>query len=385
MKKILFMTDGFRSPTGFGTVAANLISRLNKEFECAILSWQYIGNKYHDIEFDCDVYPVSNHSYGKDTLSYVLAEFKPDIFITIGDGYMLNYICDVRFQKLLKDVKWISYLPIDGDVIPMQYEEFLEFPNVIVTMAKHGQKVLDKLGIRNVYIPHGIDTSVYKPMDKDKLKEEYGYSKDTFIYGCVARNQDRKQLQRLVRAFSLLKDKSNKILHFHNDPLDPANMFKDSNNNMYSVLMQAICYYGVKDYVYFSKGVRDFINGINTQEMAKTYNMFDVHCLPTGGEGFGLPIVESLACGIPQIITDFTTAEELVGDDRGIRVPAITHIFVPHGSLKALIDEEKMSEAMQQLYDNDVLRKQMGENAAKFALGYDWNNTIVEWKKLLNE
>jgi glycosyltransferase involved in cell wall biosynthesis len=38
------------------------------------------------------------------------------------------------------------------------------------------------------------------------------------------------------------------------------------------------------------------------------YNLFDVMVLPTIGEGFGLPMLESMAAGTPVIATNFTRA-----------------------------------------------------------------------------
>lgn len=49
--------------------------------------------------------------------------------------------------------------------------------------------------------------------------------------------------------------------------------------------------------------------------MVDIYNMMDVHALPTGGEGFGIPTVEAMACGVPNVITNYTTGYELVGAD----------------------------------------------------------------------
>ncbi len=61
--------------------------------------------------------------------------------------------------------------------------------------------------------------------------------------------------------------------------------------------------------------------------MADLYSSFDVLMNPAMGEGFGLPVLEAQACGVPAIVTDFTAMSEVcgagwkVGYDR-VRTPA---------------------------------------------------------------
>lgn len=46
--------------------------------------------------------------------------------------------------------------------------------------------------------------------------------------------------------------------------------------------------------------------GVSDEKLAQIYNAFDLFTLPTGGEGWGLPIAEAMACGIPALITDYS-------------------------------------------------------------------------------
>ena len=58
--------------------------------------------------------------------------------------------------------------------------------------------------------------------------------------------------------------------------------------------------YGIEEYLVpptmgnMEKGEHPDDNG-----MVDIYNMMDIHALPTGGEGFGIPTVEAMACGTP--------------------------------------------------------------------------------------
>jgi glycosyltransferase involved in cell wall biosynthesis len=57
---------------------------------------------------------------------------------------------------------------------------------------------------------------------------------------------------------------------------------------------------------------------ITPQDLAEWYGCLDVLCAATYGEGFGLPIPEAMACGVPVVTTDASAMTELNPD--GIRV-----------------------------------------------------------------
>jgi glycosyltransferase involved in cell wall biosynthesis len=49
------------------------------------------------------------------------------------------------------------------------------------------------------------------------------------------------------------------------------------------------------------------------EDMAAIYSALDVLLATSGGEGFGLPVIEAQACGAPVIVTNCTAQPELVG------------------------------------------------------------------------
>lgn len=384
-KKILFMSDGIWSPTGFACVMRNLINGLKDEFDCAILSWQYIGNS---IEVDnVKIYPVGKHQFGKDTFERAMKSFEPDILITYGDYWMVNYLGNETFQKMLKkyNTKWLWYCPVDSDIVPMQYEDVLKVPDKLIIPSRDGRRIVKSLDIECNYIPHGVDTSTFVPYDnKSEIKELEEYN-DKFVIGCVARNQDRKQIPRLVRAFSLFaEDKDDVLLHLHCDPFDIANTIRDYDNTVYSLLYQSIHTCKIQDKVRFTKKLNSFIDGFDEKRMAYIYNLFDIHALSTTGEGFGIPVIESMACGVPNVMTNFTTAKELV-EGRGELCRVQAKIFGTYGSNRALVDEEDMAKKFDKLYNDRALIQKYSKDCVSFAKDYDWKFVVQEWRELIDE
>ena len=143
--------------------------------------------------------------------------------------------------------------------------------------------------------------------------------------------------------------------------------------------------------------------------MVDIFNMMDVHALPTGGEGFGIPTLESMSCGRPNVICNYTTSYELVGADKPECPP---DMIMPHGwdgddnlietdrgflvpykdmmwdtpiraaPRRALWDENKAADAFEYYYHNRDVCRAHGKNARKYAIKhYDWNKTVGPiWK-----
>lgn len=421
MKRILFSSDGIWTPSGFGTVMYNLISRLKDDFVIGHQAWQYVGNVLdaHALKpllpksvLDkadnmVKIYPINKHEFGKDTLGFALKDFKPDVIITLGDYWMCNYLVDRDFQEYLKanNIKWYWYLPIDCHHIPIVFEPLFkpELVDKIITMANHGnivvKEAIENRKIRNVnntLIPHGVNTKVYRPLaheEKMQLRaREYETLEhnDKFIIGSVARNQERKLPHRLVEAFAkFAKGKDDVLLHMHCDPDDPAGRVKDGSGLSYPVLKSAIHFFGVMNKVKFSSGVKSYVSGINTADMNYMYNLFDIHTTATTGEGFGIPMLESISAGVPNVQPRWTSMPELIGDDeRGTLVDLATKVYSQFGTYRGIVDVDKMAEAFEFYYQDwkngKAIINEQKQNCVKFSKNYDWDAKIIpKWKEAL--
>ncbi len=106
-----------------------------------------------------------------------------------------------------------------------------------------------------------------------------------------------------------------------------------------------------------------FMGMIPNTEMPEALRGSDVFCCVSENESFGVSAVEAMACGIPVIATDTEGFVEVVSEDTGF--------IVPRNDVRAIADRMKL------LYENEALRKTMGEAGRRRVLeNYDWNRNV---------
>ena len=130
--------------------------------------------------------------------------------------------------------------------------------------------------------------------------------------------------------------------------------------------------------------------GLMPNDLSQMYGGFDVLLNASRSEGFGLPMIEAAACGVPTIATDFTSMTELV-KDHGWLVNSLknaggfetfdTTILM---SDWAIPDEFQIAESLEDAYNNPDKVRQYGEKSREFSLNYDWDNVVVPlWYRLM--
>jgi len=380
------LSDSPMTVTGYATIASNIMNGLAElGHDCHFQAHNFIGQTlmpgitFEDgKKLNFKVYGNGKEPYAKDVIIPRIRELKPDIFIVLLDTFMLyqNKFMNLDFAP----AKTIFYFPSDGEGgLPLRCDQILRKFNVPVAMSKFGQKqALEKHGIKSEYIPHAINPKIYYLLPKEereKLKAKYGLQ-GKFVIGSVYRNQGRKMPDRMFKAFAkFAKNNPDAVLFCHSDPYDNAAVF-DS--------IELIKSLGIENRVRFTG--MNFFKGFDYKRMNEVYNVMDVFTLSTSGEGFGVPIIEAMACEIPCVVTDFTTTQELLIENGkcGLAVPICTDLTGSWNVERGVVDIDKLAEAYQMMYDSPKMREEMGrigkEKIDKF---YTWDVVIKDWDKLI--
>lgn len=364
------------SISGYGQQMQELVPRIKKEgYEIATIN--FFGLQGNSIETKdlpgVKQYPVVNHTYGSDAMVLHGADFKADAVFTLQDVWVLH-------PNDLQQVKrWIPIVPIDHDPVQKPVLEALKYAYKIITYSKFGQEQLRKRGLYSTYIPHTVDTEIFKPMDKKERKKKAGISPDCFLVGMVAANKDnppRKSFQEVLDGFKMFLEKEPKaLLYFHTNPQFPGGFPIDSYAE----------FIGIRDKVLFPD---NYTMNFNTgkKEMNLIYNTFDVLLNPSRHEGFGVALIEAQASGVPVIGNRWTSMVELVKEgETGYLTDLLYKPFSLMGSYMGQPDPKSIFECLMKVRESD--RVKMGEKARTFMLEeFDSNKVFKEkWIPFLSQ
>jgi glycosyltransferase involved in cell wall biosynthesis len=189
------------------------------------------------------------------------------------------------------------------------------------------------------------------------------------VIGCVARNQPRKNIPALVTAFARLSEKIDNLhLYLHMNPCDVG-------YDIVTLLRR-----------HRLEGKAD-VNGpdfslhqaLEDEQLNRLYNVFDVMVLPTTGEGFGLPILESFAAGVPVVATDYSACSELLRG-RGELVRILATVTAGANLIEhAVIDVEHLASCIEKLYHDPALVSQYSKAGLAFAKSLTWDSLMPQW------
>jgi len=349
--KVLLISDSPWAPTGFGTNTKNIGAILYKKGHHVIYGgcqnpqhgkwgtpWP-LGQTKEKAYFE--LLPImfpGQERFGEKSFPEWIKRSQPDVVLGHLDFQMFKHMTDARapthvnlplrdekgkiltrkqrydlinkaYKTIAKGTPWKLgvIIPYDGEPSIPQWQEQMDNIEYGVAMSRYGQIGLKKDFKKDTtYIPHGVDTGLFKPI----LNPRYGKDPcpEAFIVGCVARNQHRKNIPRLIKGYAqfvknnnLTPDKTKLLLHM------------DWNDAMGWKIESFSKQYGIEDYLMPPlMGVLDAGQALSEEDMAHLYNCMDVFVLPTAGEGFGIPTLEAMSCGVPICATNYTTSWELI-------------------------------------------------------------------------
>ncbi len=112
------------------------------------------------------------------------------------------------------------------------------------------------------------------------------------------------------------------------------------------------------------------LSRISDQDLAALYNGADCFVLPSSYEGFGLPLIEAMACGCPVVVFRNSSLAE-IGKD-AVRYPATE-------------DEEGLVEALREVLGSGSLREDLSVRGLKRAAQFSWQKTAQQTLGALEE
>lgn len=372
--KILWHSNANFSATGYGNQTRLFTERMAADGHDVYVSAFY-GLQASQIQTapNMRILPSDNGEYGQHDLVNHYEHLKPDLTVALMDIWVMNPPSLQRIPTLT------SWCPVDHAPIPPHVLARLTECRYVWAMSRFGYRQMRENGITDAwYVPHGVDTkNSFFPIDKAEARAKLNIDPDVFVVTCAAANKgfpSRKNLPSLLKAWgAFVKAKPDAVLVLHSDPRPTLSQLD---------LMYIARFYGIpgKNIIFPDPYMLD-IGGYTAKHLNWMYNAGDVFCLPSAGEGFGIPAMEAQAAGSPVILTDFSAQTELVAPGGWlISIDPFNDLqYTPQLSEQAYVSPGRILQALAMAYEarHDTTRRAA---AREFALGYDADRV---WQKYM--
>lgn len=192
-------------------------------------------------------------------------------------------------------------------------------------------------------IHNGIATAAFTSSARRNIRADHHIPEHAPLLGFVGQLDERKGLGVLLSAFKIILQK-----------MPETRLLLVGEGPLREMIESEVREYGWQDNVVLTGFVND---------VAAIMHAIDVLLLPSYWEGFGIVIIEAMACGRSVITTNISSMPEIVNDGK-------TGYLIPPG------DERALAERALALLRDAALRKRMGE-AAQRRVAEDFSHEVM--------
>jgi glycosyltransferase involved in cell wall biosynthesis len=240
---------------------------------------------------------------------------------------------------------------------------YIKHVKKVITFSEYSKKDIIKylhLKPDSIYPIHLGVSELYRPMIKDKenrlIINAYKLPEQYILY--VGGYDYRKNVIELIQAFRKLKSERNYKDLF----LLMVGAFPKKVNKSVLDIDRAIKESGVKKYI-ISLGY------VPEKDLPYIYSLARVFVYPSAYEGFGLPILESIACGTPAIACNVTSIPEILNREDILYNPGETDVLM---------------QKIKNILESDTYRKELCVWGIVRSKEFTWHNTARQIEEIFN-
>ncbi|UCC79737.1 MAG: glycosyltransferase family 4 protein [Candidatus Zixiibacteriota bacterium] len=237
-------------------------------------------------------------------------------------------------------------MPVKAGLLGRSYAKFIinracKNSDVVLTVSEFSKNdiadLFPKWSSKVRIVHNGIDRSVFKPLPEEQVetfRKRHSLEKKFLLYvGALKNHKNPGALAAAVNELDM-----------------PLVVLTTDRKDFQQKLL-----YGIKN-----KNLVKHIRLDNQDDIALLYNSALILFHPSLYEGFGLPPLEAMACGVPVVCSNKTSLPEVVGD-AAVR-------FSPE-------NRKEMLEALKTVWDDDAIRIRLSAQGLKRSEYFNWDKT----------
>lgn len=290
------------------------------------------------------------------------AVIRDRIDLLFSPCFLVPLICPSRSMITIHDLTHVvfpekhkaKHLFIYNTLLPHS----IKSSNKIIAVSQNTKQDIIKIfniPEEKVTVIYESANDIFKPVKGSesisKIKRKYGIPSKYILF--VGTIEPRKNLIRLIEAFNLVKTRKN---------INYKLVIVGKKGWMYEDVFNSIKELGLENEIVFTDYIPE-------KDLVYIYNGADIFVYPSLYEGFGLPPLEAMSCGVPVVTSNTSSLPEVVGKAAVLIDP---------------YDVKQLSDAIYWVLTNRGLRENLIGNGLRRARLFSWQKAARELSSVFN-
>jgi FkbM family methyltransferase len=294
----------------------------------------------------------------------------PGLVLVLYDAWAID-------PNPLSEFPSACWTPVHSSPLSPADRQFFQISGALpIAMSRFGERELTEAGLQPIYVPHCIDTDVFRPHTAEEraiARDMLKIPQDAFVIAMVAANKDksppRKGWGEQFQAFARFRKRHSDAVLLVHTMMNPAQ----------GVDLTKLAFdLDIQESVQFTDQYSQLAGLYTPADVAAMMGCADVLSNCAWGEGFGLPILEAQACGTPVVVSDSSSMRELCGSGWKVETQPYWHPYAESWWAAPIIRE--IVKAYEKAYRHAEETK-VRAAAREFALTYSVDTVMDRYWK----